>query len=201
MKLESIASVRSGVALRTGLEHVDDGVLAFQAGDFDPRGQLMKVPETRISQSTISARHFVGPGDVLFRSRGAINTAWAMDQSLSEQAVAVMPLLIVRPDPSILEPLYLAWLLNQPHAAKHFAREGSGTSMRVVTIQVLNDLELRLPPIEAQRSIATLAGAFALEQSLSQKLADLRYQAHTLQLSTYAESISTRIRKPERFLN
>jgi len=189
VKLGSMCDIYSGVALRTALEHDPDGVLALQAGDFSATGSLLAMPTSRVAGSLVSPRHYVGVGDVVFRSRGPNNTAWRSDLQLPEPLVATAPLMILRPVAGAIDAGFLAWALNQARAARHFARASAGSAVRVVTLHTLEELELKVPPPAVQREIASTADAAARERTLSNRLADRKFELTSRRLVDLVERL------------
>ena len=71
-------------------------------------------------------RYLVGAGDVLFRSRSESNTASALADRFCEPALAMLPLYILRSNPRVVMPEFVAWAINQPRAQLHFDRFAPG---------------------------------------------------------------------------
>lgn len=196
MKLGDVCTIQSGLTLRgkpdaysQSGDPQNDGVLAIQLGDIGSEDKVKRQVELRIDRGSVSPRHFVGPGDVLFRSRGSRPFAWAVDD-LAEPAVAIMPLFIIRPITHILDVGYLAWFLNQPAAQRHFAEGATGTSLRMIGKTVLQTTPIDLPPLGIQRSIAALSALANQEKRLSTLVAEQRHQLLTYRLASLAQSAS-----------
>jgi restriction endonuclease S subunit len=119
----------------------------------------------------LPTRYLVAVGDVLFRSRGDRNTATALDDRFTEPSVAVLPLIVLRPNLRLVVPEYLAWALNQPAAQRHFAAAARGTSIRMVPKSSLDDLQLDVPGLDTQRRIVAIAALAAHETKLLHQLA------------------------------
>jgi hypothetical protein len=199
MRLGDISIVQSGLTPRAGLEASSGGLLAIQLGDLQGDDSIDFARASRISDRGVSAHHIVGPGDVLFRSRGARMTSCFVGDELREPAAAVMPLFIIRPTSDVVDGRYLSWCLNQPTLQRYFAQGAAGTNLRMISKPVLQNALIDLPPIATQRSIARIAECAAHEHALSARLADLRYQLASLSLSEVALTSSdsiTRERTP-----
>jgi hypothetical protein len=124
---------------------------------------------------------------VLLRSRGNTASATAIDAPLPAPAIALLPLYILRPAADILDPGYLAWLVMQPAAQAHFARESVGSNIQMIKRPVIAALPLgHLPPLDRQRGIAELALLAVREQTLESRLAALKHERITLQLQAQA---------------
>ena len=107
MRLANVCTIRLGYTARAKLEASSQGVLAIQLRDMAEDG----VDSAGLSRVLIKEsvdRYLVQAGDVLFRSRGDRNSAVALDDRFAEPAVAVSPLMVLRPRREIISPDYLA---------------------------------------------------------------------------------------------
>lgn len=190
MKLGDLSSVHSGVTPRGGLDVSARGVLAIQLRDVTPEGAINFASVSRVEAEGISERHLVGPGDVLFRSRGVHTYASALNDQLNEPAIAIMPLFIIRPDNDVIDAEYLAWFLNQPAAQRHFAQGATGTKLRMISKPVLEEVQIDLPPLRVQRSIAALSILAAKEQALRTLEADRKCELMALRLAELAHNFT-----------
>jgi hypothetical protein len=171
MRIPDVCVIQIGYTARAKLEAAADGVLAIQlrdvAQDGVSIGQLARVQvNERID------RYLVQAGDVLFRSRGERNTAAALDGRLTEPAIAVSPLMALRPNPAAILAEYLAWAINQPEAQRYFDVAARGTSIRMVSKASLDDLRIDVPDLETQHRIIMIDALAAREGALMRLLAD-----------------------------
>lgn len=199
MRLPDVCVIQIGYTARGKLEPAADGVLAIQLRDVSETAvhiaQLQHVHvEDRVD------RYLVQAGDVLFRSRGERNTATALDERFVAPAIAVSPLMALRPDRTLIIPEYLAWALNQPQAQRHFDATAQGTGIRMVPKASLDDLQIDVPDLTTQRSIVMIDGLATREAALMHLLADrkrdltnrlLAERAKRTPFSTNSERIGT----------
>lgn len=190
MKLSEVCTVLSGLSPRGGLTPSEWGLLAIQMGDISPDGSIDRSTVLRISDRGVSSRHLIGPGDVLFRSRGIHTYASVVDDQIDEPAVAVTPLFIIRPLSNTVDPRYLAWFLNQPAAQRHFTQGATGTSLRMIKKPVLDEVPLDLPSLDTQALIAEVAGLANREKTLVTRLSDRRLELITSKLVDFAHATS-----------
>ncbi|MBF0095119.1 MAG: restriction endonuclease subunit S [Alphaproteobacteria bacterium] len=145
-------------------------------------------PKARSAEPGEAAdRYFVRAGDVLFRSRGERNTASALDARFVEPAVAVLPLLVLRPKRDVVTPEYLAWAINQPAAQRHFDETAYGASIRMVPRSSLDDLELDIPDIAVQEKIVAIDALAERERELSILAAEGRRRLASMILAERAK--------------
>jgi restriction endonuclease S subunit len=88
--------------------------------------------------------------------------------------VVIVPLLIVRPDRERVLPEYLAWAINQPDAQRRLGAEAQGTSLRMIPMAVLENLEIAVPDLPTQKRIVELNALARQERQLLRQLAARR---------------------------
>ncbi len=196
MRLADTCTIHTGYTARGRLEPVAaGGVLAIQLRDISPDGAIDPQRLTRVQLDDLADRYFVRAGDVVFRSRGERNTASALDERLREPALAVLPLLVLRPKPDVVVPEYLAWAINQPPAQRHFDAAAHGTNIRMIPRSSLDGLELDIPDIETQRRIVAIDALAERERELSQLAAETRRKMMSLILVERAGRMRTNATK------
>jgi len=190
MLLSDACSIHSGYTARGRLDPVEHGgIPALQLKDAatdrlpDP-AQLM-----RVELGGDVTRYLVRRGDVVFRSRGDRNLAVALDERFVEAAVAVLPLMVLRPRAGGIVPDYLAWVINQPTAQRHFDNDARGTSMRMVPRSSLETLAIDVPDLATQRAIVAVDALADRERELAVRAAGLRRQLAALILADRARTV------------
>jgi hypothetical protein len=107
----------------------------------------------------------VREGDIIFRSRGDRSTC-AIVAGDPQGALVAAPLLRLRVTDDSLLPAYINWYINQPSAQAHFAKHAEGSSVKMISKQVLEDLEIEVPPLDRQERIVALAALSQRERAL-----------------------------------
>jgi hypothetical protein len=187
MRVPDVCSIQIGYTARAKFEPAADGVLSIQLRDIAEDGvDITQLTRVQIKERV--DRYLVQAGDVLFRSRGERNTAVALDERFVEPAVAVSPLMLLRPDPSAVMPQYLAWAINQPEAQRHFDTAARGTSIRMVPKASLDDLDIDVPDLETQRRIVAVDALAAQEHALTHLLANTKRDLTNRLLAERAKS-------------
>ena len=175
MRLSDVCTIHSGFTARGKLESVDiGGVPTIQLRDISAEGAVDPARLARASLEGATERYFVKAGDVVFRSRGERTTACALDRRFVEPAVAVLPLIVLRPKRDMVLPEFLAWAINQPAAQRHFDEAAYGTSIRMVPRSSLDDLEIDIPDIATQRKVVAIDALAERERQLSILAAERR---------------------------
>ncbi len=181
IRLDQACSIQIGYTARGRLEPMEGGVRALQLRDTSPQGGLSPTLPGRFRLDDVPDRYLVGPGDVVFRSRGDCNTAALIDEAFGEPAIAVMPLVILRVGNGV-QPEYLAWYLNQPEAQHHFDRGARGTKIRMIPMDCLVGLPVPVPDLATQRAIGRLHGLISQEFALATQHAEKRRQLLSIAL-------------------
>ena len=100
-----------------------------------------------------------------------------MDESIPEPALAILPLMILRPDPQTLSGAYLAWAINQePGSQRYFGEEAQGTSLRMVSRTALENLKIAVPDFETQQRILQVDALAERERQLAEQLTLKHYE-------------------------
>lgn len=183
MRLCDLCDIQLGYTARSRLERATSGGrLAIQLGDLSPEGRIDVDSLSRFALPSVHGRYLVGAGDVLFRSRGERNTATAVGERLHEPALALLPLVILRPDARVVEPRFLAWAINQPPAQRQLADAARGTNIRMIPRSSLDHLDLDVPAIATQRAIVEASHLAEREAELATQLVARRRQLVDLAL-------------------
>jgi hypothetical protein len=191
--LADLCSIQMGYTARSRLEAVPvGGVLALQLRDISAQGDVGLATLARVSLPDVADRYLVGSGDVVFRSRGERTTATALNESMSEKAVALLPLIILRPDTSVITPEFLAWSINLPANQRHLDASAQGASIRMVSKSALDDLRLDVPDLATQRRIVAAASLARREAALAASLVEQSLSLTTLALADAAKRASGR---------
>lgn len=174
--LASLCTIQSGYTARGRLEATPRGIPAIQLRDLQGESEpdLATLPLYELTGKL--ERYEAGKGDVLFRSRGDRNTAVTLTQEGKAKPVAVLPLMILRPDAALIDPRYLTWFINQAATQRYFDSCARGTNMRMIPKRCIEDLAVAVPDLETQRHIAALDALARREHALATQLADKKLE-------------------------
>ncbi|MDW3224186.1 MAG: restriction endonuclease subunit S [Paracoccaceae bacterium] len=189
MKLGKVCNLSTGYTARGRLELAEQGGQpAVQLRDVQADADLEAGHLQRYEFDDLPERYMVRGGEVIFRSRGAPNTAAVVSSQLTEPVAIILPLVILRSKKELVLPDYLAWVINQPQAQRYFDSEAQGTSMRMIPKTVLEQLEVPLPDLETQARIVSIHKLARIEGSLLRNLADRREQLSSIILAERARA-------------
>lgn len=172
--LGEACDIRAGYTARTALtEDAEKGVSAIQLRDLQSE-QVHIGAAGKYALDGKLDRYLVEPGDVLFRSRGENNTASIAVGDVGEAAVALLPIMMIRPKRDDLLPEYVVWSINQHEAQRHLDLGARGTKLRMIPRECLETLPLHIPSLAVQRMITDLDALSAAETRLLHELADTK---------------------------
>lgn len=175
IKIKDIARIQMGYSFRSKLEASETGnIKVIQMKDLlddnivDCNG-LMK-----IEMQTPKEQHFVRKGDLLFRSRGQINTSAVILEN-PEEAIVASPLIRIRiTNPETVLPEYLNWYISQTDAQRYLTSVQAGTSVNMIRTQQLEQMPVHIPSLSIQKNIVELAALSARERTILNILAEKR---------------------------
>ena len=190
MRLAELTKIRSGYTARGKLEPVPmGGRPALQLRDVVAKGDALTPDSQKYDLGKLADRFLVHGGEVVFRSRGELNIAAAIKDPLPEPAAVIVPLVIMRPDRAKLLPEYLAWAINQPEAQRTLDAEAQGTSIRMIPMAALENLEIPVPDLPKQKRIIELDALARQEGQLLRQLATLKEAFITAILGEAAKTV------------
>ena len=176
MKLKTIAKIQSGHISRGRIEPLDDGDFhLLQARNVDAESLSYRVDTMVRFNPTKSGKDWVlKKGDLLFMARGARNFTLLIEE-LPDDVLAAACFFIIRIKSRQVMPEYLFWYLNQEPVAHYLHRySGRGVHMPIVKRDVLENIDVPVPPLETQKRVTQMAVLMKKEQLLLQELAHKR---------------------------
>ena len=111
---------------------------------------------------------FLVSGDVVLPARGEFYDAALADGG--DKIVPSSQLFVLRPRKGSVTPEFLCWYLNQPVARRHFLANRKGTSIPMISRQVVADLPVPVPPPETQRKVVALQRLADRERKVTEQL-------------------------------
>lgn len=176
MLLKEIAVVQSGYISRGKIEPEDGGShFLLQARDVDGKGQsYARKNLTRFNPHLSPSDWTLQRYDILFIARGFKNFS-VLIQEIPHNVLAAACFFVVRAQTEKVLPEYLCWYLNQLPVEDYLRRRiGRGVNMPIVRRAVLESIDIPLPPMETQRTVAELNKLIAYEQALLTSLTEKR---------------------------
>lgn len=175
--LGGVASVAAGYPLRGAVDELNHGEVAIvQMRNVDVENGISWSDVQRVELPSKRPPALLVPGDILFTTRGARNFALALDV-VEGEAVCSPHFFVIRVcNPEQIEPRFLAWQINQRTAQEYLQREATGSHILNIRREVIESLQIAVPPLATQRTIVALADAARAERAALFRLMDTRSQ-------------------------
>jgi restriction endonuclease S subunit len=178
IKMISVAEVSN---IRFGLygQPEPGGSVAYlQARQFNDDGRLTAQTDEYINIDKKNEGHLLRNGDVLFVGKGNKLFSWCYEH-IGQPAVASSIFFVLRPDTHLINPQYLATILNAPQSKGIFQQIGGGTNIFSIRKSELGAFQIPLPPMHQQKRIAALAELHRQEIELAQQIISHKQNLYT----------------------
>lgn len=171
--LGHISTVQTGIFAKP----VPNGEIVYlQAKHFNENGLVNTILHPDLKKDTLTEKHLLRHGDVLFAAKGSKNFAtWY--ESKNQPAVASTSFFVIRLAEGFrnkILPEFLVWLINHPGSQKFLKGKAIGTSIVSISKSVLEELEVSIPAIQTQKAILKINQLQNTEKSIKQQIETLR---------------------------
>jgi hypothetical protein len=189
--LSEVAEISAGHPIRSAVDELPEGDMGVvQMRNVDPESGVDWGGVRRVELPPARRVEPLEPGDVIFTTRGTRNYAAALDGT-PFPAVCSPHFFVIRIHSAAIDPSFLAWQINQAPAQEYFQREATGSYILNIRREVIERLEIALPPLGRQAVIVALAEAAKRERQLLSALIDNRQQ----QMSALAAALRKEIKE------
>lgn len=172
-RLDELTAISTGYSYRGGFVASDDGPLVIQLRNLDGAGNIAVAGLLRGASDGATDAHFVHPGDLLFRSRGAKLTA-AVVPSGTDGMLLAAPLIRIRIGSAPLLPEYLVWYINGKKGQEYLKTRTMGSTVRMIDMQALKEMPIPVPPLALQSAACELIALQKREADLTARLLEQR---------------------------
>ena len=152
VKLKHIAFIQTGVFAKPAKE---GQIVYLQSKHFDENGILKSSLYPDLKSDSISEKHLLQNGDIIFAAKGTKNFA-ALFESLNLPAVASTSFFVIRLNEDFQDkvlPEYLTWYLNNTSSQNYLKSKAVGSSIVSISKPVIDELELSIPDLNTQKAI------------------------------------------------
>lgn len=184
MKLENIATVRSGLVLSrkqaretSGIKYPLLNLRSINPGGYVDTEQL----DVFEASEYLSPDYLSQVGDVIIRL-SAPYTAVLIDKVTAGMVVS-SNFVIIRADRRELLPEYLFWLLNTPKVKRSIFENTSSNMLGAIKAKYFSDFDLPQLPIIKQQRIADMNALARKEAMLLRRLAEEKERYYSLLIS------------------
>jgi restriction endonuclease S subunit len=171
--LKHIAFIQTGIFVKPTKE---GQIVYLQAKHFDETGILRSSLYPDLKAESISEKHLLQNGDIIFSAKGTKNFA-ALYESKNQPAVASTSFFVIRLNENFQDkvlPEYLTWYLNRASSQNYLKSQAVGSSIVSISKSVIDELELSIPNLNTQKAILRITHLINSERKLHQQIEMLR---------------------------
>ncbi len=184
-RIKNVANVQVGVYAQAS---EIANTIYIQVGDYSSDRELSDGIKPSIEIEGRRQGLFLNTGNLLFAAKGS-NNFCAIFRELYCPAVASSSFLTLRiKDKSAVLPEYLCWYINLDTTLKYLQSEAMGTGIPSISKATLEELEIPIPPIEKQRTIAEIVRLQVETQRLQKEITAKRQQLIEYKLKNAIEN-------------
>lgn len=172
--MKTIAEIQMGYSFRFGLYPDPEGnIYIIQMKDLTDNNIVDCSQLLKIDLENVNRKHFIKKNDLIFRSRGQINSSALVKKDLPSMILAA-PLFRIRITDRGILPEYLNWYLSNPESVQWFSCRREGTYGGMISKKTLEQIEIEIPPLSQQKTILEMAVLMEREEKIYTRLLELR---------------------------
>jgi hypothetical protein len=172
--LQDISEIRLGHAFRGAVPVDPSGPnRVLQSKDLTGEGFEADAPLVRTTLEKVDQRMRLGAGDVVLQSRGSRFPALAARPELVGAIVAA-PLYLIRPLPGVVQPEFVAIMLNGAEVQATLREAATGSYIPQVPVDAIRSIAIPVPSLADQHAIVAIAELAQRERQLAAALAAQR---------------------------
>lgn len=174
--LEAVAAISAGHPLRAPVDELPAGTTGvIQMRNVDAESGVDWSTVSRVELPPARRTELLAASDVILSTRGARNYAVAVGEA-PFPTVCSPHFFVLRIRPAVLDPRFLAWQINQAPVQEYLQREATGSHILNIRREVIERLEIVIPPLARQATIVAFAEGAAREKRLLSALIENRQQ-------------------------
>lgn len=158
-----------GVVVKPASYYTDQGVIALRSLNIKPNHIDLSnlVHFSKEACNGILSKSVLQQGDVVIVRTGLTGTAAVIPQEL--EGVNCIDLIIVRPKKTILNPHYLAYMLNSERGKNLVSSKEVGGIQKHFNIGAIRDINFPIPPLALQNQFAAIVEKTEQQKALMQQ--------------------------------
>jgi len=173
--LKALADIRTGYTFRDKIKEDPQGDVRFlQIKDIKGQREVRTEQLPLMRWQGSGAPPTLMAGDIVLPARGDYYDAVLANGKVP--VVATSQLFMLHPRNKTITPEFLCWYLNQPAAQNYFRANRTGTSISMLSRQVLGALPVPVPTLAIQQKIVALRLLLEREKTITEQLLHNREQ-------------------------
>ena len=133
----------------------------------------------------MNEKYLLKKGDIILKAKSGDNTAALVKEDIENVVASSHFIVITINNPSVLNPEYLVAYLNSEFAQDYLKKHAEGTTLPIVKIKTLGDLEVKKIDMDKQLEVSNIYNLVKEEKLTMEKLIENREK----QLKAYLREV------------
>ena len=171
MKILDICTLKSGFQGKTN-EGEEFKVIKLK--DVTKDGVIKYEELESFDADKVNEKLLLKKGDIILKAKSGDNTAALIKEEIENVVAASHFKIITVNDDSVLSPEYLVAYLNSEYAQEYFKKHAEGTTLPIVKIKTLEELEIKELGMDKQLEVANMYNLIKQEKLAMERLMENR---------------------------
>ena len=170
--LAEITTIKLGMAFTSAIKDKgnEGSCYLIQTKDITLDGCITANTLAKVVPEGSPDRHYLRPGDLLFRLRGPVFSAAIFSEEWDRPTITTDQTAVIRCNHNLISPYYLQWYINSLLGQRYFNGMSEGTNINKVTAKILAAMPIDLPPLEQQYQIEKIHRNWLAQKETYQRL-------------------------------
>lgn len=171
MKILDICTLKSGFQGKTS---EGEAFKIIKLKDVTKDGSIKYQGLEGFNTDKMNEKFRLKKGDIILKAKSGDNTAALIKEDIENVVAASHFIVITVNDDSVLSPEYLVAYLNSEYAQDYFKKHAEGTTLPIVKIKTLEELEIKDLLMEKQLEVANMYKLIKEEKLTMEKIIENR---------------------------
>ena len=171
MKILNVCTLKSGFQGKTS---EGEAFKMIKLKDVTKDGVIKYGDLEGFDTEKMNQKFLLKKGDIILKAKSGDNTAALIKEDIENLVAASHFIVITVNDDSVLSPEYLVAYLNSEYAQDYFKKHAEGTTLPIVKIKTLEELEIKELVMDKQLEVANMYKLIKEEKLTMEKLIDNR---------------------------
>ncbi|WP_252231859.1 TaqI-like C-terminal specificity domain-containing protein [Clostridium sp. ZBS15] len=171
MKVLNICTLKSGFQGKTS---EGEAFKIIKLKDVTKDGIVKYEELENFDTEKMNEKFLLKKGDIILKAKSGDNTAALIKEDIGNIVAASHFIVITVNDDSVLSPEYLVAYLNSEYAQDYFKKHAEGTTLPIIKIKTLEELEIKELAMGKQLEVANMYKLIKEEKLTMEKLIDNR---------------------------
>ena len=163
MKKTSLKEVTKNISLSPLAKFSEQGNIKILKTSSIENGKIIEEKFEKGETDKDIEKYFLKKDDIIFQAKGNKFEAVLIDKDY-ENLLSVQSYFNISLKKELVNPMYLCWYLNNRISKQHFEKNSSAATVKSITRNVLESIEIILPALDKQNEIAELVSKFYEEK-------------------------------------